>query len=159
MLDLALATLLSATACPVGETRLHIEDEGGRLVFETSDLTEFRNLDAELVGFTGPAGQDLEYIFRRDGDYSDGGLDAEGAYDVGTYPYNLVFQIYPERANDRVDHKGFYALAGTFTVHSTFPAYFATFEVEGLHDGRGEDPGEPMKGKRVGCVRFETPKR
>jgi hypothetical protein len=121
---------------------------------ETSLAPDPELYQGKIIGFSGALGSGDEFLFRRDGDYSDGDIQDIGTYDVSTYPHNFVFMSGPEISEcESADNcGGFYALDGFFTVTQLTPRYEATFRFTSLHEGGGEDPGAPMAGEVTGCL-------
>lgn len=155
-----------ADMCPNdGEHHLHVQDEGGRVLFEVGQWMEpVRNRYDYITDFTGSLkGTDQNFYFGRDGDHSDGDIEDVGVYDVSTYPYNVHFQHYLWTQNGcgRAEEgcKGFFALGGTWEVLTPYPNYLAVFQLTHLYDGAGEDPGAALSGERHGCIRFNRHKR
>jgi hypothetical protein len=82
-------------------------------------------------------------------------IDSVGDHDVATEnitglraPFNVSCDV-----GNTVCH-GFYAQAGTFTVHATHPRYQATFALSNLFErtDNSSPPGTAIAGSITGCV-------
>ena len=124
----------------------------GAVVFETSSVGAVTTND-KVSGVAGLPGANELFTFSARNPLVD--LDALGPHDVASI--NLKYLRGPQGADCSTAAggcRGFFALAGTYTVIEVQPRYRATFELSDLRERTDytNQPGPVMAGSITGCL-------
>jgi hypothetical protein len=141
--------------CPLGSDRLVID---GAFTVDTQTIG-FVTVAGKVIGVAGQhAGKTIGFTVR---DALGDDLDALGDHDVATK--NMKHLESPPGTECETAPigtcRGFFALAGTFTVSQVQPRYRATFTLTELHERHDstDQLGAPIAGTVTGCLDVQAP--
>jgi hypothetical protein len=153
--DAALDAPAQAGTCTPGSDRLVLD---GAFLVDTQSIAPV-TVSGKVAGFGGlHAGNSASLLVRNTFTQD---LDALGDHDVATT--NLKYLEQPQGVDCTTEPagtcKGFFALAGTFTVTALQPRYQATFTLTDLreHHDITDQLGPVIAGTITGCVDVQGP--
>jgi hypothetical protein len=139
----------SVGTCGDGVNRFVLD---GAVTFETGSVGPI-TVDGKIAGVGSPLGSGEFYAFSSRNPLVD--LDSMGLHDIATL--NLKYLRGPQGADCSTAAggcRGFFALAGTYSVIEVQPRYRATFELTDLRERTDytNAPGPAIAGTITGCL-------